>query len=193
MPGVVYGHHTEPAAFQVPVLALRPLIYSAEMRIVDLKIEGKQYNCIMKAVEFHPVTDTPIHVDFQVLERGERLTLTIPVQYHGTPAGQKEGGDTQIIVHELEVSCLPQDIVSHIDVEIGHLQIGDAIHVSDLELEGLDVYLPPQQTLVTIVPPRVLEVEEEEAAALELAEGEEVPTAEGEEGESEDEIADKEL
>ena len=59
--------------------------------------------------------------DFQVLEKGEKITLTIPVQFHGTPIGQKEGGDTQFIVHELEARCLPSSIPSHVDVDIADL------------------------------------------------------------------------
>lgn len=180
VPCVLYGHHTEPVAFQVPELELKPLIYTSETHVVNIQIDGKKYNCIMKTADFHPVTDRTIHADFQVLEKGEKITLTIPVQFHGTPVGQKEGGDTQFIVHELEARCLPSSIPSHVDVDVTNLAIGDSIHIEDLEMEGVEWLGRPSQTVVTVVPPRMLEVEEEEAA-LELAEGEMVAGEEGEE------------
>ena len=183
VPCVLYGHHTEPIAFQVPELELKPLIYTSETHVVDIAIGGKKYSCIMKTADFHPVTDRTIHADFQVLEKGEKITLTIPVQFHGTPIGQKEGGDTQFIVHELDARCLPSSIPSHVDVDIADLAIGDSIHIEDIQMEGVEWLGRPSQTVVTVVPPRMLEVEEEEAE-LELAEGELV-TGEEEEGDVE--------
>lgn len=183
VPCVLYGHHTEPIAFQVPELELKPLIYTSETHVVDIAIGGKKYSCIMKTADFHPVTDRTIHADFQVLEKGEKITLTIPVQFHGTPIGQKEGGDTQFIVHELDARCLPSSIPSHVDVDIADLAIGDSIHIEDIQMEGVEWLGRPSQTVVTVVPPRMLEVEEEEAE-LELAEGELV-AGEEEEGEVE--------
>ena len=179
VPCILYGHHTDPVAFQVPELELKQLIYTSETHVVNISLGGKKYNCIMKTADFHPVTDRTIHADFQVLEKGERITLTIPVQFHGTPIGQKEGGDTQIVLHELEARCLPANIPSHVDVDISELAIGDAIHIGDIEMEGVEWLGRETQTVVTVVPPRVLEVEEE--AELALAEAE--LAAEGEEGE----------
>lgn len=176
VPCVLYGHHVEPVAFQVPELALKPLIYTAELHVVHLEVEGQAWDCVMKDIVFHPITDRPIHADFQALQRGELVTLTVPVQFHGTPQGQKEGGDTQYIVHELEVRCLPKDIPSHIDVEVGHLNIGDAIHVGDLSVENLEFVASNDRTVVTVVPPRgglgALDEEEEGGLDVDLEAGE---------------------
>ena len=189
VPCVLYGRHAEPVAFEVPELSLKPLIYTSELHVVHIEVGEQAWDCVMKAVDFHPVTDRPIHADFMVLQRGEALTLTVPVQFHGTPIGQKEGGDTQKLVHELQIHCLPKDIPSHLDVEIGHLAIGDSIHVRDLDLPGITIAESPDKTVVSVVPPRGgLGTEEEgvETGALGLTEP-------GEEGESADEIADEEL
>lgn len=182
VPCVLYGSHTEPVSFQVPELALKPLIFTSEMHLVRVELGSDAWECIMKDVDFHPVTDRPIHADFQVLQSGEKVRITVPVQYHGTPTGQKEGGDTQFLLHELQVLCYPKDIPAHIDVEIAHLQIGDAIHVSDLDVPGVEFEAEGGRTLVTVVPPRLEEVEEPEPA-VELDEAEIVHTAEEEGGE----------
>lgn len=191
VPCVLYGHHTEPVVFQVPEIELNKLVYTTEAHVVEIRLDGKPFRCIMKEADFHPVTDRAIHADFQVLEEGEMINLTIPIQFHGTPAGQKEGGDTQVVLHEVEVRCLPANIPSHIDLDISELNIGDSIHIEDLVTEGIELLGQPTQTVVTVVPPRVLEVEEEEELALaaegELIEGEGVEGEEETEGEGEEE------
>lgn len=184
VPCVLYGHHTEPVAFQLPEASVKQLIYTTETHVVTVALDGQEWSCIMKDADLHPVTDRPLHADFLVLEAGEKVGLMVPIQYHGTPAGQKEGGDTQFILHELEVRCLPKDIPSHIDIEVSQLAIGDAIHISDLDIEGVELLGRPEQTVITVVPPRMLELEEEEEAEVVLdEEGRPVVPEEGEEGE----------
>lgn len=122
------------------------------------------------------------------------VTLIVPVRFHGTPLGQKEGGNTQVVLHEVEVRCLPKDIPSHIDVDISALTIGDAIHVEDLSVEGGELLGRPEQTVVTVVPPRAIEVEEEPEVEFELdEEGEPIIPEEGEEGEEDAEGAEEEV
>ena len=84
VPCVLYGHHTDPVHFRVPALDLRPLIYTAETHRVELALDGEAYDCIVKQIDFHPVTDMPIHADFLALTEGETIDLTIPVVTVGT-------------------------------------------------------------------------------------------------------------
>lgn len=180
VPCVLYGHSFEPVTFQVPELSLRPLIYTSETHRVELSVAGEQYDCILKEMRFHPVTDRPFHADFQVLRKGEMITLTVPVQYHGKPIGVREGGDLQVIMHDLEVTCLPKDIPSHIDVDVTDLAIGDAVHLDTIQLEGVTFSASGDTTLAAVHAPRKLEEvegEEEETAVT----GEEVEEASDEE------------
>ncbi len=181
VPCVLYGHNVEPIAFSTPETALNPLVFTSEMHRVQVTLDGKSWACIVKNIDFHPVTDRPIHADFQVLQQGEKLTLVLPIRYHGTPVGKREGGEVRAVIHELEVSVLPKDIISHIDVDVSNLDIGEAIHVGDLDLSGIEVLAPEDQTLITVLAPRA-EVSEEEEGAEAFAAGEE-----GEEGVSEEE------
>jgi len=187
VPCVLYGHHTDPVAFQVPELQLNKLVYTTEAHVVEIRLDGRKFSCIMKEADFHPVTDRAIHADFQVLEKGEKITLTIPIKLHGTPIGQKEGGDTQVVLHEVEVRCFPANIPSHIDLDISELNIGDSIHIENLVTEGIELLGQPTQTVVTVVPPRVLEAEEEEDEVVLDEHGEivDVEDVEGEEKETE--------
>lgn len=185
VPCVLYGHHTDPISFQIPEASLKQLIYTTETHVVSVKLDGKEFSCILKDADLHPVTDRPLHADFMVLEAGEKVSLVVPIRFEGTPIGQKEGGNTQVILHELEVRCLPKDIPSHIDVDIADLSIGDAIHIEDLVVEGVELLGRPEQTVVTVVAPRLAEVEEEEELEVELDEEGRPILPEGEEAEAE--------
>ena len=177
VPCTLYGQDDAPVSFKVHELELHPMIYTDETHVVNVTFDGKTWECIMKDIDFDPVTDRPLHADFQVLTAGQLITITVPLQYHGTPVGQTDGGDTQIVIHEVTVRCLPKDIPTHIDVDISELQIGDAIHVAQLEMEGLEFITADTQTLVTVVPPRLEELDEDEDE-LDVEEDEEVDEGE---------------
>ncbi|HEX7071369.1 MAG TPA: 50S ribosomal protein L25 [Rhodothermales bacterium] len=169
VPCVLYGPHVDSVAFKVPEVALKPLIFTAETHRVEVKVNGKKWNCILKDITFHPLSDTPIHADFQVLVKGSKITIMVPVQYHGTPIGQiEDGGEGQAVVHEVEVTCLPDNIPSHIDVDVSHLRIGETIHIGDLKVEGVEFTASSDRTIYSVVAPRVAE----EFAPAEEAEGE---------------------
>ncbi len=172
VPCVLYGHGVEPMAFATPEKELNPIVFTSEMHRVQVTLGGKKWPCIVKSIDFHPVSDRPIHVDFQVLKQGEKLTLVLPIRYLGTPIGQRDGGEVRAVIHELEVSVLPKDIISHIDVDVSDLKIGDSLQVSDLDLPGIEILAPENQTLITVLAPRAEVSEEEEAEGLELEGGE---------------------
>jgi large subunit ribosomal protein L25 len=188
VPCVLYGHGVEPVVFQVPEPSLHPLIYTNEFHRVQIKIGRKAaMDCVLKHVDFHPVSDRPMHADFQILKTGEEITLTVPVRYTGTAVGQRDGGRTQAFHHELEITCMPKDIPDHIEVDISALAIGDTVHLSAVTMEGVTFSAAPDTLLFSVVAPRI-EVEEvapvegEEAAVLgEAGEEGEEEKAEGDE------------
>lgn len=181
VPCVLYGHHVEPVAFQVSEKSLKPLIYTDETHLVKVALDKDAWECILKDIAYHPVTDRPMHADFQVLQAGEKITMTIPVRYVGTPIGQTHGGRTSFVVNELTVSCLPKDIPSQIDVDVVDIDIGDALHVSDLDFDTLEFHAPDDQILMTILRPRTIEEPTPTEGLLEGEEGEEAEEAEGSE------------
>jgi large subunit ribosomal protein L25 len=189
VPCVMYGFEESPKSFNAPELAMRKLIYTDEFNRINVVFEGKTYECVLKKVDFHPVTDKPIHADFQILHPGEKINLKIPVHFEGVSIGQKNGAIAQTFVNEVRVRCLPKDLPNHITVDISPLRIGQSLMVKDLEIDGIEFLTPSHQTLVTITVPRGIvtaDEEEDEAAAVE---GE---VAEGEEGAEAEEVAETE-
>ncbi len=180
VPCVLYGRAQEPVNFQLAKLAMRDLIYTDQMHRIELTVEKSSYDCVVREIDFHPITDEPIHVDFLALTAGQTLKLSIPIQYTGMAAGQTDGGEIEYLIHELEIQCLPKDIPDHIQVDVTLLNIGDTMHVSDLDLGSVEIITPGNQSLVTIAQPRVEEVEETEDVLAEGAEGAEGADADGE-------------
>ncbi len=176
VPCVIYGRGEDTVNFQVTARALDGLVFTDERYRVEIKLGDDSYDCILKDVEFHPVLNRPIHADFQLLRAGEKIELSVPVQYVGKSKGQQEGGDVQYLIHEIDIEALPKDIPDHISVDITDLGIGDTIHVYDLDIEGVEFVTPGAQSVVTCFVRKVeLEPVEEEVEGIEgeLVEGEE--------------------
>lgn len=156
VPCVLYGSHIAPVHFSAPALDLRPLIHTSETYLVSVTVDGASHDCIVKTVDFHPVTDAPIHLDFQALTEGEAITITVPIHLEGMAPGVKDGGNLSQPVSELEIRCLPKDIPGHISIDISELQIGDSIHVSDISIgDKIEMVTDPARTLVNVAAPRV--------------------------------------
>lgn len=169
VPCVLYGAHTEPVHFSVETLALRPLIHSTETYRVAFSLDGADHEAIVKEIAFHPVTDKPIHVDFQALTRGEALTMTVPVHLEGNPAGVLAGGQISQPLHEVEIRAMPRHIPGQLSLDVSALEMGDSRTVADLDLpEGIELLTDPALTIVSVVAPRVTaeDVADEEATAL---------------------------
>lgn len=176
VPGVFYYKNAPAVAISVKDTALNPFVYTSEVRIINLQIEGseKAQNCILKDIQFDPVSDKPIHFDLLGISENETIKVEVPLKLVGAPVGVRDGGIIQHVLHSLEVECLPANIPSHIDVEIGALGIGDAIHIGDLKIENVEIHGTPTSTIVAVVPPTV------EKAETPGAEGEAAASAEPE-------------
>ena len=185
IPGIFYGHQSGNIPIVINELALRPVLFTSESHIINLEIAGEKtpYSCIMKEVQFDPIKNRPIHFDLLALREGEKLTLDINVVIKGSAAGVKDGGLLQQSLHKLQIECLPQNIPSHIEVDITNLLIGDSIRVSDITLEGVTILNDESASIVTVVPPHVEEVSVEEAPTEEAAEPEVIAKGKKEEEE----------
>ncbi len=179
VPGVYYSKGVDSIPILADPLTLRPIIYTSQTRIVNLKIEGQDgvKECVLKDVVFDPVTDQITHFDLYGIIRGQKLTVDIPVSLKGSPVGVREGGILQQIVHRLTVYCLPKYLPSSIELDISNLRIGDALLVRDVSLENVEIDLPDDAPIVSVVKPRVsttkAEAGEEAIAGEEAEAGEE--------------------
>jgi len=156
IPGVFYirGENTIPIA--VAERSFHPLITGTATRIINLKLDdGKEHSCILRAIQFDPVTDRPLHFDLQGIRADEKITIHVPIRLVGTAIGTRDGGLVQQTLHRLEVKCLPKHIPDHLEVSIEHLAIGDSIHVRDLKFENLEILENENTTVVAVIPPIV--------------------------------------
>lgn len=198
VPCVMYGPEVdENIHFSIDELTLEKAILSVSKRqIIELQIDGQTHKTLLKKAEFHPITDRPIHVDFYALDDDHKVTLSVPIRLTGTAIGVTEGGGRVFQpMHILRIRVLPERIPGDYTVDISELEIGDSLHVDDLELEGIIPLDNLSQTIVTIRPPKsealltsslITEEEPEELEeGEELAEGEEPVEGEAPEGEGE--------
>jgi len=166
IPGVYYSKHGKPISIDVLDKTINPLIYTTETHLISLQIEGQQdLDCVIKDVQFDPLTDKVVHFDLLGLTSGETFQFEVPIKFNGNPVGIKEGGVLQTFLHKLDIECLPANIPQHIDLNIQDLKIGDSIHIKDLSLENITVLNPEETVIVSVTHPKAEkeEVAEEEA------------------------------
>lgn len=187
IPGIFYIHGENNITVALPVKSLVKLIHSSEANLINLKLsDGSEKKCIIRDVQFDPVTESPVHVDLQGIKADEKLTIEVPIVITGAiPQGVKDGGMLQHIVHKLKISCFPQDIPSHIEINAELLLINQSVHVSELKADKYTILENESTTVLAILPPVVEKVAEVAVPIEEVAEPEVVgkgkKVAEGEE------------
>jgi large subunit ribosomal protein L25 len=183
VPAVVYGEKKEPLSIHIEEKLLSKMLSTGHFMntVVMIDFKGKPHRTLPKAIDFHPVTSRPIHVDFLRIGEHTKVTVAVPVRFDNEDEspGITRGGVLNVVQHELELVCDAAHIPNEIHIPLDGLDIGDSVHISDVKLpEGVTPSNTDEDfTVATIVAPSAMKAEEEEAAA----EGE-VPTV-GEEGE----------
>ncbi|MFQ6604329.1 MAG: 50S ribosomal protein L25 [Fidelibacterota bacterium] len=153
-------------------------------RIFEVHLKDARQFVMVKEVQYHPVTDEIIHVDFMRVRRKEKATFTVTVELVGESIGVKQGGVLMQSLTAVDVSCFPTDVPDSIKVNVEDVDINDTLHVSDLILDGdVEILTDPEAMLLSVQPPKMEEetVEEEDEFAEE--EGVEPPATEEEEEE----------
>ena len=188
VPAVVYGEKKEPLSIHVEQKLLNKMLSTGHFMnsIVMIDVGGKATRTLPKAVDFHPVTSAPIHVDFLRIGEHSKVSVNIPVRFDNEEdsPGLKRGGVLNVVQHEIELVCDAAEIPEELHIDLTGLDIGDSIHISQVTLpKGAKAAIEDRDfTVATIVAPSAMKAEEEETAA---AEGE-VPTV-GDEEEAEGE------
>ena len=138
VPCVLYGGE-EVVHFTVPAEGLRNLVYTPHIYVVELTIDGKKVNAIMKDIQFHPVKDTIIHVDFFQINETTPIVMEVPVQLEGLAEGVKAGGKLVLQSRKLKVKALYTAIPERLTVNVAHLGLGKTVQVGELSYEGLEL------------------------------------------------------
>ena len=125
--------------FSVKVDGLRKLVYTQHIYVVDLNIDGKIVNAVMKDIQFHPVTDAILHVDFYQIDENNPIVMEVPVQLEGLAEGVKAGGKLVLQMRKLKVKALYNVIPERMVINVSSLGLGKTIKVGELSYEGLEI------------------------------------------------------
>jgi len=182
VPAVLYGKGTEPLSLVINPSELKTALSTeaGENTLLDIRVKDGEAETpklsLLREIQYDYLTSKPIHFDFQALDMKQNITVDVPVQIEGRPIGVKEGGILEEVLREITVECLPANIPNSFILDVTEMDIGDSIHISTLEIEeGVTILHEPEDTIVTVLAPKIETVETEEE--LEGEEGEE-----GEEG-----------
>jgi large subunit ribosomal protein L25 len=170
VPCVVYGGEA-PIHFSAPTLAFKGLVYTAEAKTAKITVGDATVEAVIQDIQFHPVTDQLMHIDFIQLVDGKPVTMDIPVVLNGQARGVLAGGKLKTILRKLSVRAVPGQFPESIQLDITGLRIGKSIRVSDVTAEGFEILNADTAVIVTVKKARGAvddsddEEEEGEAAA----------------------------
>ena len=161
VPAIFYHHGEDSVSLTVDKKEFLKLM-SNEVNVVNLLFEDNiERQCVIREIQFDPVTSSPIHIDFLGIKKGEKVHLEVPLHLTGTSKGVKdEGGILQHSIREISIECLPQHIPEHLEIDITSLEIGQSLHFGDLHFENLTILNDPENVIASVVAPRIAKEQE---------------------------------
>ena len=143
--GEARGENGLPVALSFSTTAeeLRKLVYSPDIYSVNLNIDGKEYKAVMKELQFHPVTDKLLHVDFYEITETKPIVMEVPIKLNGLAEGVKAGGKLAASVRKLKVRAVYSAIPERLNIDVTNLGLGKTIKVGELSFEGLELVTSP--------------------------------------------------
>lgn len=178
IPAVIYGNNQEALSIAIDEKGIEKLLHTegGMYAVVQLDFDdAPEYNspALMKAVQRHPVKDTLLHVDFLRIRLDQRIQTQVVIVLTGRAKGVVEGGVIDHQIREVDIECLALEVPDHIEVDITDLELGESVHVSDLNVaEGVTILTDPDLAIASVHTPRIVKTAEEEAAEAEAAEAE---------------------
>src|SRR6266550_5787675 len=174
VPAVIYGHGRQPQPLALNARDLDKLLshIQAESTVIEVTVGGQTAKTLIREIQRHPIKRQILHVDFQALVAGEKVTVSIPIVLIGIPEGVRlEGAVLDQTLRELEIEVDPSNIPDHVELDVTNMVIGDSLHVSDIKVpEGVEMLDDPETSVAVLAAPRA--IIEEVAAVAEPVEGE---------------------
>ncbi|MDR1887609.1 MAG: 50S ribosomal protein L25/general stress protein Ctc [Prevotellaceae bacterium] len=150
VPCVLYGNGLDNLHFTVPVTGLKPIVYTPEAFLIDLDISGKKHLAVLRDMQFHPLTDEILHIDFFNVDETKPVAIDLPVVITGNSEGVKQGGKLQVLIRKLKVAALTKDLPDSLDVDITDVGLGKTIFVRDLSYPNISILTPPSSTVCRV-------------------------------------------
>jgi large subunit ribosomal protein L25 len=168
VPCVLYGGEKQ-VTFYAHENDFRKLVYTPNTFVVELNINGSKTKAIMQDIQFHPVTDKILHIDFLEVFDGKPITVSLPVILEGVAIGVKNGGNLMFRIPKIVSKGLVANLPEAITINIDHLSIGMFISIKDIVVKGVEFLAPPNSVVVAVKTARAAILEEEEVAKTEVA------------------------
>lgn len=149
VPGVLYGHGDN-TPIAIREFDLMKLLVTPHVYLVELELDGKVEKVLVQEVQYHPVSDRPVHIDFYRYSEDEPIVMNIPVELVGHAVGVRAGGKLVQPVRRLKVKGLPADMPNRLDVDVSALEVDKKIVVADLAFERLSILNPPHMVVATV-------------------------------------------
>jgi len=168
LPGVIYGDGKEATPILLNMHDFEQLLHhhTSETVLVDIAIEGEgEISALVKDVQHHPVTGDLVHVDLQKMDAKKVIQVEIQIELAGEANGVKAGGILDLVMHTISIECLPGDLSESIEIDVSEMEIGDALHLGDLELDSKFKVLGDKESIVVSVSEPHVETEEDEDEA----------------------------
>jgi len=150
IPCVLYGNGVGNIHFTIFENELNAVIYTPESFLVDLEISGKKYLAVLRDLQFHPVTDKTIHVDFFSIDEKKPVTVELPISVHGNSEGVKQGGKLQVLTRKVKVSALVKNLPENLSLDVTSLELGKTVFVKDLSYPNITILTAPSSTVCRI-------------------------------------------
>ncbi|MGI6718177.1 MAG: 50S ribosomal protein L25 [Bacteroidales bacterium] len=180
VPCVIYGAE-EHKNILIEEKYLNKCVFTPDIYLIRIDVDGVEYIAVIKDLQFHPVTDTILHVDFYEVTKGKPFIVRIPVRLHGTAKGVLSGGILNFSMRKLKLKGLFVDIPDDIEIDISEVDFGKPIYVGDIKIPNVEILDDANEIIVDVIQPRVLELSVEEGEQEEGEEG-----AEGDENTEKD-------
>ena len=154
IPCILYGIEKEAKAFAVTTDAVRKLVYTPDIHVVNLTIDGVECKAVLKDIQFHPVKDTILHMDFLQIVEDKPIVMEVPTVLTGLAAGVKLGGKLQQAIRKIKVKAVYANIPEKLTVDVTELGLGKSIKVGELSFEGLELVTPAQTVVCSVAATR---------------------------------------
>lgn len=163
VPAVIYGGEKE-VNFSVPATSIKNLVYTSQFQLADISVEGKNYKCILKDLQFDKVSDQLQHVDFLELVEDKNVIANLPLKYVGTPEGVKVGGKLVTKMKSIKVKTLPKYLKEFVEVDLSTLELNGNLRVQDIKADNMEIMNSPRIPIASVTMTRQLKQEEAAAA-----------------------------
>jgi len=162
----------------IPMTELRKVVYTPHIYVINLNIDGEHHTAILKELQFHPVTDALLHIDFYEVNDQKPITIGIPVKLNGLAQGVRDGGRMNLVVRKIDVTAPYQQIPEHLDIDVTHMTIGKSIKVGELNFPGLELATSKEVVVCSVKMTRAATSAAAAASAEEALEEGEAPAEE---------------